>query len=53
MSHFTGDKDIGIAAFPIKSCILEASSHRTHTHTNKLSAGVGTVGFVCEHQAKP
>lgn len=51
MSHFTGDKDIGIATFPTKLCILEASSHRTHTHT--LSAGVGTVGFVCEHQAKP
>jgi hypothetical protein len=47
VSHFIGGKKIGIVTFfHIKLCILEASSHRTHTYTNTLSAGVGTVGFM-------
>lgn len=56
MSHFTGDKDIGIATFPIKLCILEVAIEHTHTHTN-YQLGWGQwdlyVNIRQSHEIKP
>lgn len=58
MSHFTGDKDIGIATFPIKSCILEVAIEHTHTHTlTNYQLGWGQwdlyVNIRQSHEIKP
>lgn len=43
VNHFMDDKEVCIATFFLL-CILEVAIE--HTHTNILSARVGTVGFM-------
>lgn len=45
VSHFIGSKDRHSNFFHIKLCILEASSHGTHTHKHIFSWG-GDRGFM-------